>query len=130
MSVPGSITALVERLRGGDQEAVRLLWQRYYPRLVALARRKLQGASRRVADEEKSLPVMDGPPRCGGTYWRTPRVDSLPYRVGLRPSAAWRRERGQRSPEQRRSLRLPPPGSPTAPDVGLRSVCAPGRRPS
>jgi hypothetical protein len=76
MSVPGSITALVERLRGGDQEAARLLWQRYYPRLVALARRKLQGASRRVAHEEKSLPVMDGPPRCGGTSGRAPRVAS------------------------------------------------------
>ena len=34
---PGSVTALIERLKGGDHEAVRLLWQRYYPRLVALA---------------------------------------------------------------------------------------------
>jgi DNA-directed RNA polymerase specialized sigma24 family protein len=52
LSASGSITALVERLKGGDHEAVRLLWQRYYPRLVALARKKLQGAPRRVADEE------------------------------------------------------------------------------
>jgi DNA-directed RNA polymerase specialized sigma24 family protein len=50
--VAGSITALVERLRGGDHEAARVLWQRYYPRLVALARKKLQGTARRVADEE------------------------------------------------------------------------------
>ena len=49
---PGSVTALLERLKGGDHEAVRLLWQRYYPRLVGLARKKLQGTSRRVADEE------------------------------------------------------------------------------
>jgi DNA-directed RNA polymerase specialized sigma24 family protein len=49
---PGSVTALVERLKGGDHEAVRLLWQRYYPRLVALARKKLQGMPRRAADEE------------------------------------------------------------------------------
>jgi DNA-directed RNA polymerase specialized sigma24 family protein len=48
----GSVTALVERLKGGDHEAARRLWERYYPRLVALARKKLQGASRRVADEE------------------------------------------------------------------------------
>jgi DNA-directed RNA polymerase specialized sigma24 family protein len=48
----GSVTALIERLKGGDHEAVRLLWQRYYPRLVALARRKLQGTPRRAADEE------------------------------------------------------------------------------
>ncbi|HEY7428642.1 MAG TPA: ECF-type sigma factor [Gemmataceae bacterium] len=48
----GSVTALIERLKGGDHEAVRLLWQRYYPRLVALARKKLQGTPRRAADEE------------------------------------------------------------------------------
>jgi DNA-directed RNA polymerase specialized sigma24 family protein len=52
VSAPGSVTALVERLKAGDHDAARLLWQRYYPRLVALARKKLQGASRRVADEE------------------------------------------------------------------------------
>ena len=49
---PGSITALLDRLKDGDHEAVRLLWQRYYPRLVALARKKLQDTPRRVADEE------------------------------------------------------------------------------
>jgi RNA polymerase sigma factor (sigma-70 family) len=48
----GSVTALLERLKQGDHEAARLLWQRYYPRLVALARKKLQGVPRRVADEE------------------------------------------------------------------------------
>jgi DNA-directed RNA polymerase specialized sigma24 family protein len=50
--MPGSITALVERVKAGDHEAVRLLWQRYYPRLVGLARKRLQAAPRRVADEE------------------------------------------------------------------------------
>jgi DNA-directed RNA polymerase specialized sigma24 family protein len=52
MSAAGSITALVERLQEGDHEAARLLWQRYYPRMVALARQKLKGAAPRVADEE------------------------------------------------------------------------------
>jgi DNA-directed RNA polymerase specialized sigma24 family protein len=52
MPMPGSITALVERVKAGDHEAVRLLWQRYYPRLVGLARQRLQSAARRVADEE------------------------------------------------------------------------------
>jgi DNA-directed RNA polymerase specialized sigma24 family protein len=52
MTTPRSVTALLERLKHGDHEAVRLLWQRYYPRLVALARQKLRGAARRVADEE------------------------------------------------------------------------------
>jgi RNA polymerase sigma factor (sigma-70 family) len=52
MSTPGSVTGLLERLKSGDHEAVRLLWQRYYPRLVALARKKLHGTPRRAADEE------------------------------------------------------------------------------
>jgi DNA-directed RNA polymerase specialized sigma24 family protein len=49
---PGSVTALVERLKAGDHEAAQLLWQRYYPRLVGLARKRLQAVPRRVADEE------------------------------------------------------------------------------
>ncbi len=51
-STSGSVTALLDRLKNGDHEAARLLWQRYFPRLVALARQKLQGDRRRVADEE------------------------------------------------------------------------------
>jgi DNA-directed RNA polymerase specialized sigma24 family protein len=52
VSTAGSVTNLLERLKQGDHEAARLLWQRYYPRLVALARARLQGTPRRVADEE------------------------------------------------------------------------------
>jgi DNA-directed RNA polymerase specialized sigma24 family protein len=52
VSTPGSVTALLERLKSGDHEAARLLWQRYYPRLVGLARKKLQGRPRAIADEE------------------------------------------------------------------------------
>jgi DNA-directed RNA polymerase specialized sigma24 family protein len=48
----GSVTALIERLQEGDHEAARLLWQRYYPRMVALARQKLKGSPSRVSDEE------------------------------------------------------------------------------
>jgi DNA-directed RNA polymerase specialized sigma24 family protein len=51
-STPGSVTVLVERVKAGDHEAVRLLWQRYYPRLIGLARKRLQAVPRRVADEE------------------------------------------------------------------------------
>jgi DNA-directed RNA polymerase specialized sigma24 family protein len=52
MPSPGSITALLDQLKCGDHEAARLIWERFYPRLVALARKKFQGASARVADEE------------------------------------------------------------------------------
>lgn len=54
-SSPGSVTALVDRLKAGDHEAARLIWERYYPRLVALARKKLTADCRRVADEEDAV---------------------------------------------------------------------------
>jgi DNA-directed RNA polymerase specialized sigma24 family protein len=52
VSTPGSVTNLLELLKSGDDEAARLLWLRYYPRLVGLARKKLQGRPRTIADEE------------------------------------------------------------------------------
>ena len=52
MSSPESVNALIERLEAGDHEAAQPLWERYYPRLVELARRHLRGTSRRAADEE------------------------------------------------------------------------------
>jgi DNA-directed RNA polymerase specialized sigma24 family protein len=52
MPSPGSITALLEHLQAGDHEAAQPLWERYYPRLVGLARERLRGTQRRVADEE------------------------------------------------------------------------------
>jgi DNA-directed RNA polymerase specialized sigma24 family protein len=52
MSSPGSVTALVEQLKAGNHEAAQRLWEPYYPRLVALARRRLQNTQRRAADEE------------------------------------------------------------------------------
>jgi DNA-directed RNA polymerase specialized sigma24 family protein len=55
MSSSGSITALLDQLKAGNQEAARLMWERYYPRLVALARKKFQGAPTRVADEEDAV---------------------------------------------------------------------------
>src|SRR5262245_26655766 len=52
MSSPGSVTDWLARLPQGDQEAVRQLWQRYYPRLVGLALQQLRGAPARPADAE------------------------------------------------------------------------------
>lgn len=51
-TTPGSVSALVERLKAGDHDAASQLWHRYYPRLVALARAQLRGIPCRVADEE------------------------------------------------------------------------------
>ena len=56
----GSVTTLVESLKGGDREAATALWRRYYPRMVALARKKLRSAPRRVADEnDAALSAFD-----------------------------------------------------------------------
>jgi DNA-directed RNA polymerase specialized sigma24 family protein len=52
MAAEGSVTGWLARLREGDAAAAQRLWERYFQRLVGLARKKLQGAPRRVADEE------------------------------------------------------------------------------
>jgi len=53
MSETGSITAWIHQVRAGDREAVQSLWDRYFPRLVNLARQKLDGRlPTRMADEE------------------------------------------------------------------------------
>ncbi|HBI43252.1 MAG TPA: RNA polymerase subunit sigma-70 [Planctomycetales bacterium] len=65
MPSDGSITHLLEKLRAGDPAAAQQLWERYFRRLVALARKKLQGAPRRAADEEDvALSAFDGFCRC------------------------------------------------------------------
>jgi RNA polymerase sigma factor (sigma-70 family) len=46
------VTTWVEQLRAGNRAAAQQLWDRYFPRLVGLARKKLRGLPRRAADEE------------------------------------------------------------------------------
>jgi DNA-directed RNA polymerase specialized sigma24 family protein len=48
----GSVTRWIGHLKGGDSRAAHHLWQRYFHRVVALARAKLGHAPRAVADEE------------------------------------------------------------------------------
>jgi len=52
MPCVGSVTALLEHLRAGEHAAAQPLWERYYPRLVGLARERLRSTPRRVSDEE------------------------------------------------------------------------------
>jgi DNA-directed RNA polymerase specialized sigma24 family protein len=52
MSSSGSVTAWFDQLRTGDHDAAQQLCQRYFQRLVDLARKKLRGAPRGMADEE------------------------------------------------------------------------------
>ena len=46
------VTCWLRQLEAGDEDAARLLWQRYYRELVELARARLGTTPRRVADEE------------------------------------------------------------------------------
>jgi DNA-directed RNA polymerase specialized sigma24 family protein len=48
----GSVPRWLGQLRAGDPAAAQQLWERYFRRLVGLARKRLRGAPRRVADEE------------------------------------------------------------------------------
>ena len=52
MSESGSVSEWIEDLRAGDTGAATHLWNRFHANLLQIARRRLNGASRRVADEE------------------------------------------------------------------------------
>ena len=52
MSSAASVTTWIEQLRAGNRAAAQHLWDRYFPRLVGLARTKLRALPRRAADEE------------------------------------------------------------------------------
>ena len=48
----GSVTLWIGDLKAGEGEAAQKLWQRYFETIVGLARARLRGTSRAVADEE------------------------------------------------------------------------------
>jgi DNA-directed RNA polymerase specialized sigma24 family protein len=60
MTDAGSITQLLCELKAGDDAAQQELWNRYFSRLVRLARTMLRTSARRAADEEDAaLSAMD-----------------------------------------------------------------------
>jgi DNA-directed RNA polymerase specialized sigma24 family protein len=60
MSSDSSVTEWLGRLKAGEREAAQQLWQRYFERLVHLARDRLRAARRRVRDEEDvALSALD-----------------------------------------------------------------------
>jgi DNA-directed RNA polymerase specialized sigma24 family protein len=74
MSSDGSITHWIGELKAGEQAAAEPLWQAYFRRLVRLARQKLNGASRRAADEEDvALSAFDSFCR-GAEHGRFPQL--------------------------------------------------------
>lgn len=47
-----SVSVWIERMEGGDDEAARALWERFFKRLIGVARRRLRGMPERVVDPE------------------------------------------------------------------------------
>src|SRR5207237_3816674 len=71
----GSVTAWFESLKAGDADAAQKLWRRYFEALVRLARNRLRGAPKGVADEEDAaLSAFDSFVR-GAACGRYPRLD-------------------------------------------------------
>lgn len=46
------VTVWIDQLKAGDAAAAQHLWEVYFQRMVGLARRKLEGSARAMADEE------------------------------------------------------------------------------
>jgi DNA-directed RNA polymerase specialized sigma24 family protein len=70
-----SVTHRLGRLKAGDRCAAQQLWERYFQRLVGLARTRLRAAPRRAADEEDvALSAFDSFCR-GAEQGRFPRLD-------------------------------------------------------
>jgi DNA-directed RNA polymerase specialized sigma24 family protein len=71
----GSVTRWIGRLQANDSSALQYLWERYFGRLVGLARQKLRGAPRRAADEEDVAVCAFNSFWRGAREGRFPRLD-------------------------------------------------------
>src|SRR5262249_33977456 len=75
MPTTGSVTHLIRGAEEGDSVACKRLYEAYFHRLVGLAREKLLGVPRRVADEEDvALSVLNSFLR-GAEEGRFPRLN-------------------------------------------------------
>ncbi len=60
MSASGSISLWIDEVKRGNPQAVEAIWDRYFPELVRLAREKLAGLPRPMADaEDVALSALD-----------------------------------------------------------------------
>src|SRR5438445_10654567 len=75
MSPDGSVTRWLGQLQGGNEAAVQPLWERYFRRLVGLARTRVHSGPRRGADEEDvALSAFD-------SFGRNADQGRLPHRL-------------------------------------------------
>lgn len=74
-SVCGSVSVWLDQLKSGDPAAAKPLWERYFARLVGLARERLRAVPRGAADEEDvALSAIDSFCRAAAAG-RFPRLD-------------------------------------------------------
>src|SRR5205085_5062686 len=75
MSGDETVTYWLGQFQAGDRAAAQRLWERYFRRLVGLARKRLEGAPRQAADEEDvALSAFDSFCR-GAERGRFPRLE-------------------------------------------------------
>ena len=71
----GSTTHWLFQLRGGNRDAAQPIWEKYFRKLVQLARQHLNGSPRRMADEEDvAICAFDSFCR-GAEQGRFPKLD-------------------------------------------------------
>jgi DNA-directed RNA polymerase specialized sigma24 family protein len=100
----GSVTRWLAPLQAGDPAAVQELWERFFRRLVGLARHKLRGAPCCAAcEEDVALSAFDSFCRYAGRG-RFPQLADrhglwrLLVTITVRKAAHLRRDEGRRSP--------------------------------
>jgi DNA-directed RNA polymerase specialized sigma24 family protein len=124
MASTGSITDCINKLKAGDAVAAQRLWERYFQRLVALARKHLQRRRPRAADEEDvALSAFDSFCR-GAEAGRFPELDDrdsfwrLLVVVTARKASHLLRAEG-RQKRGGKAVRLPEPEFAGDDDAGL-----------
>jgi RNA polymerase sigma factor (sigma-70 family) len=105
MSSSETVTHWIEQLKAGDSAAAQQIWERYFTKMVGLARKKLNrgGSRRRVADEEDvALSAFDSFCR-GAAEGRFPLLSDRNNLWGLLIVITARKARDQLRHERRKS---------------------------
>jgi DNA-directed RNA polymerase specialized sigma24 family protein len=138
MASAGSVTYWIDQLKAGKPAAAQEVWERYFQRLVGLARKKLQGALRRVEDEEDvALSAFDSFCR-GAGRGRFPKLNDrndlwqLLVLITARKAIDLRNREGRLKRGGGRPAAAPPPGPghDSADLPGLDQVIGPEPTPS
>jgi DNA-directed RNA polymerase specialized sigma24 family protein len=139
MRPDASVTQWIDRLKAGEPDAAQKLWERYFRRLVGLARKKLRTAPRRAADEEDvALSAFDSFCR-GAEQDRFPQLhDRLDlWQLLVLLTARKASDLAQHERRQKRGggavldeAALPCPSDSSAPEAGLEQIKGPEPTPA